>query len=621
MKNNVSKYDVIVVGAGHAGIEAAMICAKKKFKVALFVLSEKLIANMPCNPSIGGPAKGIVTREIDALGGVQGIAADATKLQIKMLNTSKGAGTWALRAQIDKVEYHNYFLELIKANKSIDIIIGEVEEIITNNENEAIGVVCNQKQILAKKIIITTGTFLDSQTHQGLVTKKEGPDGFSNSTKLVQSLHKLGLKTIRLKTGTPPRIDKDSIDYSQLSLDLGSDDNLAFSHINPIYLPLEKQLPCYIVHTNNKTHKIIFANLDKSPMYNGKITGVGPRYCPSIEDKVVRFSDKERHQIFVEPESIHLSTVYLAGFSSSLPKEVQDKLIKTLPGFEKAIIIKYAYAIEYDAISSLQLKHTLETKSIKNLFFAGQINGTSGYEEAAGQGLIAGINAICQLENRPEFILHRNESYIGVLIDDLVTKEVTEPYRLLTSRAEYRLELRNDNADERLLEKGYNLGLISKKDFLKFKDNLQKIELIISYLKKTYAASIKNIPIKFRKSNITLYDLLKNPEYSYKNIEPFLNIKIEIDDFWKEKIDIRIKYEGYILSQKKVLNEKNNLIKVDLKSISNYNLIPNISLEAMEKLNKVMPINLDQASRISGINFSDLINIKMFVEKNKVRSQ
>lgn len=607
-------YDCLVIGAGHAGLEAAFVLAKKKYKVGLFVLDEKLVANMPCNPSIGGPAKGIVTREIDALGGMQAIAADFNQLQMKMLNTSKGAGTWALRAQIDKVEYSKWFLNQIKKNQYIDLITKEVVNIKIKN-NKVCGVYCDDKSFYQTNyLIITTGTFLDSSIHIGDKVLKKGPDNFNGSYNLAKQFKDLNIKTIRLKTGTPPRILKDTIDYSKMTIEPGSKKKLSFSHFNQTYLDYEKQLPCYLTYTNKKVHEIINANLDKSAMYSGFITGTGPRYCPSIEDKVVRFADKDRHQLFVEPESIHLNTIYLAGLSSSLPEDVQKDIVKNIQGFENAIIDKYAYAIEYDAISSIQLYPTLEFKNINGLFFAGQVNGTSGYEEAACQGLMAGINVICKLENQKPFILKRNEAYIGVLIDDLVNKEITDPYRLLTSRAEYRLELRNDNADQRLLKYGYQLGLISQKQFDEYNQNLQNFNNTIFELENKTLKNIKDFNYDSKKTNITFYEILKRQDYSFNDVEKYLDNKNLLDDFWKSKVDINIKYHGYIKSQQKVIDESQNLDNIDLSKIEDYKNIPNISLEAIDKLNKIKPMSLGQASRISGINLPDLINIKIYLE-------
>lgn len=609
-------YDGLVIGAGHAGLEAAFAFANKGYKVALFTIDEKLVGNMPCNPSIGGPGKGIITREIDALGGMQGKAADACQLQMKLLNSSKGPGVWALRAQIDKIEYHKWFLNEIKNNKNIDLILEEVDDLIIENGN-AIGLKTIKNEYRSKCVIISTGTFLDSKVFIGDFSKEEGPDKFPNASNLSKSLINYGFELIRLKTGTPPRILKDSIDYSNLDIEPGTNKKFSFSHYNPTFLDFKDQEICYITYTNQNTHEIISKNLNRSSMYGGMINGTGPRYCPSIEDKIVRFNDKERHQIFIEPESKYLNTVYLAGISSSLPKDVQEKMISSIKGLENAIIEKYAYAIEYDAINPNQLFPTLESKIIKNLYFAGQINGTSGYEEAAAQGLIAAINAINKIENKEEFILKRSEAYIGVLIDDIVTKEITEPYRILTSLAEYRLCLRNDNADERLLKYGYDFGLISEEQYKLFERNLANLNKNIEILNNHKIIEIKNkINFDFKKKDITLFELLKKQEYSYNDIESFFNFE-ELDEYWKEKINIKIKFEGYIRNQEKLIKNYEKLQSVKLDVNMNYKNVPNISLEAIDKLNKVKPMNLDQASRISGVNLNDLMNIKIYIEKRR----
>ncbi len=612
----MKKYDCLVIGAGHAGLESAFAFANKNYKVGLFVMDEKLVANMPCNPSIGGPGKGIITREIDALGGMQGKAADACQLQMKLLNSSKGPGVWALRAQIDKIEYHNWFLKKIKENNNIDLISEEVHDLIIENK-VVLGLKTKNNIYESKCVIISTGTFLESKTFIGDYIREEGPDKFPKASNLSKSLIKNGFELIRLKTGTPPRIIKDSINYNGLIVEPGTNKRLSFSHNEQFFLEYDKQDVCYITYTNENTHKIINENLKRSAMYGGMINGTGPRYCPSIEDKIVRFSDKERHQIFIEPESKYLDTVYLAGISSSLPKDVQDKMISTIKGLENAIIKKYAYAIEYDAINPNQLLPTLESKIIKNLYFAGQINGTSGYEEAAAQGLIAAINAICKIEGKDEFILKRSEAYIGVLIDDIVTKEITEPYRILTSLAEYRLCLRNDNADERLLKYGHEFGLISDKQYNEFKNNIDKLNKNIEILKNNKIIELKDkIKFDFKKMDITLYELLKKQDYIFQDIEPYFEFE-KLDEYWKEKINIKIKFEGYIKNQEKLIKNYEKLHSFKLGSDIDYKNVPNLSLEAIEKLNKIKPMNLDQASRISGVNLSDLMNIKIFVEKRK----
>ncbi len=610
------KYDVLVIGAGHAGLEAAFGCAKQNLKTGLITLDEKSVALTPCNPSIGGPAKGIVTREIDILGGMQGLAADNTQLQMKMLNTSKGPGVWSLRAQIDKVEYHNWFMEQIKKNSKIDLIIDEALSLEVEN-NTIIGINCKKnKLILADYVIITTGTYLKSLTYKGKNPIDEGPDGLKNSNYLSDSLKNFGLSLLRLKTGTPPRILKNSIDYSNMKIEPGTNEKLCFNHFNPIYLPFDKQLPCYIVYTTQETHKIINENLKKSAMYSGVIKSIGPRYCPSIEDKIVKFSDKPRHQIFVEPESRHLDTIYLGGFSTSMPIDVQEKMIKSLPGLENCVIVKYAYAIEYDAIDPTQLYKTLETKKIKNLFFAGQINGTSGYEEAAAQGLIAAINVGCKAYNREPLILKRSESYIGVMIDDITTKGVTEPYRLLTSRAEHRLYLRNDNADERLMKISYDNGMIDQNQYINFCEKMEIIDSIICELKNKTIGMFPNLRKETKKTNLTLYDYLKRPEKSLKDIVNLLTIKQHVTDEIINKIDIKIKFDGYIKKQEEEISKISKLYEYKLSHILDYRIIPNLSLEAIDKLNKIKPYDLDQASRISGINSSDIINIKYYLDKN-----
>lgn len=607
-------YKGMVIGAGHAGLEAAFAFASKKMHVALVLMDEKLIGNMPCNPSIGGPAKGIVTREIDALGGMQGMAADACQLQMKLLNSSKGAGVRALRAQIDKIEYHNFFKKLVDENEYIDLIVGEAEEVLVKN-NQAVGLKINGKDHFSDTVIISTGTFLDSKVFIGHESKQEGPDGFSSSTKLAKNIKEIGFETIRLKTGTPPRLDKNSLDYSQFQIEPGTDGKYSFSHFDCKFLDIKDQEVCYLVHTNLDTHEIIKNNLKESSMYGGAISGTGPRYCPSIEDKVVRFHDKERHQIFIEPESKQLNTVYLAGISSSLPKNIQEQMVHSIKGMENAIFIKHAYAIEYDSIKPEQLYPSLESKKIANLFFAGQINGTSGYEEAAGQGLIAGINAILKIENKEPLILSRSEAYIGVMIDDIVTKEITEPYRLLTSRAEHRLELRNDNADERLIKYGYEIGLISEEKYKLFNENIDKLNKNIEMLKNKLTSEVKGLKTTYKKSNISLYELIKRPDFSYQDLKQYIDA-YELDDFWQEKINIKIKYDGYIKNQKNLIQDYEKLSRTKLSVNIDYKQVNNLSLEAIDKLNKFKPIDLGQASRISGVTFNDLINIKFFLKGN-----
>lgn len=616
MTNN-KIYDCIVIGAGHAGLEACMSFANKKMNVALITLHEESIGMMPCNPSIGGPAKGIVTREIDALGGMQAIATDENLLQIKILNLSKGPGVWALRAQVDKVSYHKWWLNTIKQNPYIDLIIDEAIDLIVEN-NIIKGVKTNSKNLFSKTVIITAGTYLKSVIHKGDKTYQSGPDNLNYAKNLSSSLTKLGFSLIRLKTGTPARIHKDSIDYSNMTIEPGTDKELSFSLYRNKFVSFDQQLVCYVIHTNETIHNIIRQNLDKSAMYSGKIQSIGPRYCPSIEDKIVKFWEKPRHQIFIEPESKYLDSMYLSGYSTSMPESVQDEMIKALPGFENAQILKYAYAIEYDAIDPTQLDLSLMSKNIKGLFFAGQINGTSGYEEAAGQGLIAGINAIHYVLGNKPLILSRTESYIGVMIDDIVTKGILEPYRLLTSRAEHRLYLRNDNADDRLIKYGYKIGLISDEKYSIYTNKINQYEEIISYLKSLTIGKIDVLKeLGEIKTNQTLYDYVKRPEINLYDFLKLINYKTSLNKKFIDDLEIRIKFEGYIKNQEENIRKLNKIHHIDLSQINDYKIVPNLSLEAIDKLNKIKPINLDQASRISGITLNDIAKIKYFIESNK----
>ena len=615
-------YEVIVVGGGHAGCEAALACARKNHTTILITSNINNIADMPCNPSIGGSAKGIVVREIDALGGEMGINADKSQIQIKVLNDAKGPAIRALRAQADKIDYPKNMLKTLKSTKNLTIKESMVEDLIVE-DNEVKGVILeNKEEIKAKKVILTTGTYLKASIMVGSTRKSEGPHGERRSNYLSDNLKKLGFKIIRLKTGTPQRIEKESIDFSKTKVEKGSPKNIYFSFDDNKPYNIENQIPCHLIYTNELTHKIIKENLNKSSMYGGldDIEGVGPRYCPSIEDKIVRFSDKERHQLFLEPESKYNNSIYLQGFSTSMPYDIQEKMVHSLEGLENAKILKYAYAIEYDAIYPTQLNKTLETKLIKNLYTAGQINGTSGYEEAACQGLMAGINASLSLEGNEPLILKRNEAYIGVLIDDLINKGVKDPYRLLTSRAEYRLLLRSDNADIRLREYGYQVGLINEEKYQKFLNKKEKIENLTNKLKsfritptKETNEYLKSINSAELKDGISLYELLKRSEINFEHINKFLNINE--DEFIIEQVVINDKYEGYIEKAKK---EAAKMLKLESKEIPeniDYNKIKNIASEARQKLIEIKPLTLGQASRISGVNPSDIAVLSVYLKK------
>lgn len=616
------KYEIIVVGGGHAGCEASLACSRKGHKTLLVTGNINNIADMPCNPSIGGSAKGIVVREIDALGGEMGINADKSHIQIKMLNNTKGPAVQALRAQADKITYPKKMRETLKKQENLDIKESLVEDLIIEN-NKIKGVVLeNGEKIFGDAVILTTGTYLKADIMVGDTRRREGPHGERPSQHLSDNLKKYGFKIIRLKTGTPQRIDKNSIDFSKTKPEYGDSTYRTFSFdTNPLY-KIEDQVPCHLIYTTPLTHKIIKDNLHKASMYGGlnDVTGVGPRYCPSIEDKIVRFADKERHQLFLEPESLYYDDIYLQGFSTSMPHDVQELMVHSLPGLENAKILKYAYAIEYDAIDALQLKPSLETKIVENLYTAGQINGTSGYEEAACQGLIAGINAALKLENKEPLVLKRNEAYIGVLIDDLITKGVRDPYRLLTSRAEYRLLLRHDNADIRLRKLGYEVGLIDKERYNKLLEKEKKINELTEELKNNkitpkeninnYLLNINSSPIK---DGITLYDLLKRPEINMNDIKNFIDIDYPEDVI--EQVEINIKYEGYI---KKANREAEKMLDLENKKIPeniDYDKIHNLASEAKQKLKEVKPISIGQALRISGVNPADISILMIYIKK------
>lgn len=616
-------FDVIVVGAGHAGAEAALASARMGAKTLVLTMNLDMIAFMPCNPSIGGPAKGNVVREIDALGGAMGRVIDKTHIQMRMLNTAKGPAVRALRAQADKVLYQQEMKRLMEEEPNLSLHQGIAEELIVE-DGKVQGLITQVGGIYrAKSVVITTGTFLRGEIIIGDLRYSSGPNNQQPSIKLAENLEALGFETVRFKTGTPPRVNSNSIDYSKTEIQPGDDVPRAFSYETTEFIM--DQLPCWLTYTNEKTHQIIDDNLHLSPMYSGMIKGTGPRYCPSIEDKVVRFNDKPRHQIFLEPEGRNTREVYVQGLSTSLPEHVQRQLLESIPGLEKAEMMRAGYAIEYDSIVPTQLWPTLESKQLENLYTAGQINGTSGYEEAAGQGLMAGINAAAKVLGKEEVILSRSDAYIGVLIDDLVTKGTNEPYRLLTSRAEYRLLLRHDNADMRLTELGFNIGMVSAERYARFIAKKERIEEEIKRLraimiKPTEATqqAIRDAGGSELKDGIRGADLLKRPEMTYDMISQLTASEVELEDEVKEQVEIHIKYEGYI---EKSLQQVDKLKKMENKKIPeniDYHAISGIATEARGKLTEVRPLSIAQASRISGVNPADISILLVYIEQGRI---
>ncbi len=615
--------DIVVVGAGHAGVEAALASARLGKKTILVNLYKDKIATMPCNPSVGGPAKGIVVREIDSLGGEMGKAADATALQMKLLNSSRGPGIWALRAQSDKIEYSKYMQRVVEEQENLELYVGVVKDISLDNNNKVKSVILEDgTEIVCEAVVLTTGTYLSSLIYRGEEKYEGGPNDEMTTKSLSQTLINLGLKTFRFKTGTPPRVKMDSIDLSKAIVEPGTNEDLAFSFSTKEFIPFEKQEVCYLIHSTPETKKIIEDNLHKSAMYSGQIESVGPRYCPSFEDKIVRFNTKETHQIFLESESKSLDTFYVQGFSTSMPIDVQDQMLRSLPGFENVIVDKWAYAIEYDCVDPQQLKLSLELKLIENLFLAGQINGTSGYEEAAGQGLIAGINAVRKIDNKESLVLKRNESYIGVMIDDLINKGVIEPYRLLTSRAENRLTLRNDNSEMRLRKYGYEVGLISEEQWKVHqefeKEIFDKIELLkeIRFSPKTdLAIELKEKEQAILNQGFSAYEILKQPKVDINIFKKYIK---ELNDLSKQQLQtllILIRFEGYIKKENETIEKFIKLEKKQIPKDIDYSKVENIAVEARQKFERVRPDSIGQASRITGVNPADIQMLLFHLKK------
>ncbi|NLJ58210.1 MAG: tRNA uridine-5-carboxymethylaminomethyl(34) synthesis enzyme MnmG [Tissierellia bacterium] len=614
--------DVLIIGAGHAGCEAALATARLGLKTIMLTLSLDAIAMMPCNPNIGGTAKGHLVREIDALGGEMGLNIDKTMIQCKMLNRSKGPAVHSLRAQADKKAYHAEMKKVVENQKNLRLIQAEATKIELKDDGSFKVYTKLGSYYRAKVVIVTTGTYLKGRIYMGELNYSSGPDGLAPANELSDSLMDLGIELRKFKTGSPARIHSDSLNYEKMAIQHGDDEIIPFSFMND-EINIE-QVPCYITYTTNETHEIIRENLDRSPMYSGVIKSIGPRYCPSLEDKVVKFADKDRHQLFVEPEGRYTKEMYIQGMSTSLPYEVQIKMYRSMIGFENAEIMRPAYAIEYDCIDPTQLKRSLELISIKNLFFAGQINGSSGYEEAAAQGLIAGINAYLSLNNKEAFVLDRSEAYIGVLIDDLVTKGTDEPYRMMTSRAEYRLILRQDNADERLTEKGYQIGLVTEERYKRFKDKKSRIDNEIDRLKNisiTPKEETNNIldelgsaPLKFPTN---LYDLLKRPELNYENTVALDQDRPVLRKETKDYVETVIKYEGYINKQFKQVEQFKKLENKKIPSHINYDEVGSLRIEARQALNRIRPDSIGQASRIAGVSPADINVLLIYLMTNK----
>jgi len=613
-------YDVIVIGAGHAGCEAALAAARIGCSTLMITMNMDSIALMPCNPAIGGTAKGHLVREVDALGGEMGINIDKTFIQSRMLNTSKGPAVHSLRAQADKKAYQEQMKHTLEKQENLTLKQDEVVELLTE-ENSITGVrTKNGAEFSAKAVVVTTGTYLKSRIIIGEVSYNGGPNGLFASNELSESLKSLGISLRRFKTGTPARINRRSVDFNKMIIQPGDENIVPFSFMND-NLNID-QVPCYLTYTNERTHKVILDNIHRSPLYSGKIEGIGPRYCPSIEDKVMRFPDKERHQIFIEPEGLNTEELYVQGMSSSLPEEVQIEFLRTIDGLENCQVIRTGYAIEYDCIDPMQLKLSLELKKIGGLFFAGQINGTSGYEEAAAQGIVAGINAARKVKNLEPIIIDRSEGYIGVLIDDLVTKGTNEPYRMMTSRSEYRLILRQDNADLRLTEKGREAGLVTDERYNRYKERKRAIEEELKRIKKTviHATPEVNRTLSEKlstplKAGISIYELLKRPEINYEALSKLDKERPQLRDDIIEQVEIEVKYEGYIEKQKQQVEQFKKIEEKKIPKYIDYKNIKGLRIEAMQKLDKIKPENIGQASRISGVSPADISVLLIYIEQ------
>ena len=622
MKYDAGEYDVAVIGAGHAGCEAALATARLGMKTVMFSISLEAVANMPCNPHIGGTSKGHLVREIDALGGEMAKNIDKTLIQIRMLNTSKGPAVHSLRAQADRKKYQMEMKHTLEKQENLDLKQAEVAKINVEN-NKVVSIETTVGAVYkVKSVIVSTGTYLKGKIFMGEFSQESGPDGVFPANELSDCLKDLGIKIVRFKTGTPARINRRTIDFSKMEIQEGDKNSIPFSFMDK-EINIE-QVPCYLTYTNSKTHEIIRKNLDRSPLYSGEISGTGPRYCPSIEDKVVRFADKERHQIFVEPVGLDTEEMYIQGMSSSLPEDVQIAMYRTISGLEHAEFTRSAYAIEYDCIDPLELKPSLEHKKIQGLFFAGQTNGTSGYEEAACQGLIAGINATRELQGKDAIILHRYDAYIGVLIDDIVTKGTNEPYRMMTSRAEYRLLLRQDNADLRLTDIGHEVGLISEERYKKFCEKREKIEQEKERISKKVIKPTEKVNKFLKEHNsspidngVKLAELLRRTELTYKMLEEFDDDRPELSEQVKEEVKIQIKYEGYIKLQNAQVEKAKKLENKLLPENINYEAIGGIRLEARQKLSKLRPRSVGQASRISGVSPADISVLLIYLEQLK----